>query len=147
MCRWDASAISTTPTRIRNENASILTVGWRLTKSPIGLAANSITPTAITTAVIITPSPLRRGSRPACTPLHAAGNPPRRDHHRQPLAAVLRLGLHHADGRDHAVEAEDHVQDQDLRDDPRERDRRRAGRAVLRAFELVVDLGDALVEE
>ena len=55
------------------------------------------------------------------------------------------VGLHHADGGDDAVEAEDDVEDQDLRDDAGERrgGLARAG-AVLLAFELVVDLVVAL---
>jgi hypothetical protein len=41
------------PMRIRKARASIFTVGCRATNSPIGPAANIITPTAITTAAIM----------------------------------------------------------------------------------------------
>ena len=53
MWKWKPSAISATPTRSRNDSASILTVGWLLTKSPTGLAATSMTIMAMTTAVIM----------------------------------------------------------------------------------------------
>src|SRR5579872_5988949 len=55
MWRSNASAISEKPISRRKERASILIVGWRDTKELIGVAANIITPTAITTAAIITP--------------------------------------------------------------------------------------------
>ena len=56
MWKCSPSAISATPTSSRNDSASILTVGWVLTKLPTGSAASSITIIAITTAAIITGS-------------------------------------------------------------------------------------------
>ena len=53
MWKCNPSAISAMPTRSRKDSASILTVGWLLTKSPTGLAATSMTIIAMTTAVII----------------------------------------------------------------------------------------------
>src|SRR5882672_6768639 len=54
MCWPSPSAISDTPIISRKLSASIFTVGWRCTKSLSGAAANIITPTASTTAAIIT---------------------------------------------------------------------------------------------
>ena len=48
------SPTSATPIRIRKASASILIVGWGSTKSPIGRAANIITPTAMTIASTMT---------------------------------------------------------------------------------------------
>src|SRR5512134_202367 len=56
MCWPSPSASSATPISSRNESASILTVGWRCTKSLTGRAATIITPTAMTTAATITPT-------------------------------------------------------------------------------------------
>ena len=42
------------PIMTRKASANTLTDGWRSTKSPIGLAANIITPTDATTAATIT---------------------------------------------------------------------------------------------
>ncbi|MNN86889.1 hypothetical protein D3C81_2043640 [compost metagenome] len=54
MCKSNPSAIRATPTRIRKERASILMVGWVSTKSPMALAANIMTPTAMTMASTMT---------------------------------------------------------------------------------------------
>src|SRR6266446_4128614 len=54
MCWPSPSAMSETPIINRKLSASIFTVGWRCTKPLIGAAANIITPTASTTAAIIT---------------------------------------------------------------------------------------------
>src|SRR6266705_6626972 len=54
MCCPRPSAIRETPISKRKLNANIFTVGCRCTKSLIGVAANIMTPTARTTAAIIT---------------------------------------------------------------------------------------------
>ena len=54
MWKSKPSAISATPTRMMKLSASIFTVGCRSMKSPIGLAANSITATAIRMAATMT---------------------------------------------------------------------------------------------
>ena len=50
----NASATSITPIKIKNDNASILIVGWRSTNSLIDRAKSIITPMAMTTALIMT---------------------------------------------------------------------------------------------
>src|SRR5215813_5251369 len=56
ICSSSPSAMSEKPISNRKLKASILTVGWRLTKSLMGPEANNIIKTAMITAVIITHS-------------------------------------------------------------------------------------------